>query len=481
MCIRDRYWFTGESTSETESTGTYAVDFPVGSYDNDKQGFCVANTSSSVYGKTISSVSFWLKRGSSTSGTAYIRVWSGTGNGNAGTQVHEFGSIALSALTTSFVKHTFSTGSHTLAVDDTVGVEYAGGSISTSPVLQGATTDVYDGVNTIRNRNPVGGTFSPVSSHDVKFAITETTPATWTQMPPILGLGLFCGGNINPPRSAQIDRITIATTGNSTTFGDLITARYNMGSVNSETRAVIGTGSGDSGVTTGLEYITTTTPSNAIAFGTTSASSSPRHYSAGVSNNTYGLFGGGYSGSNSNIIDYVTIATPSNAIDFGNLASARRYLSAVDNGTRGIWGGGTDVYTSRLVQYVTIGTSGTCTSAGDLLINGGRSTSTACHNDTRGVFMGGDSNASGSTGHLRTMDYLTMASLGTAGDFGDLSETRNYPASCHSDTRGVLGGGLNGSTIRNTMEYITIATTGNSVSFGDLQLYKYGMAGTQGS
>jgi hypothetical protein len=184
-----RYWRTPESTSETESTGTYAVDLPVGSYDNDKQGFCVANTSSVVYGKTISSVSFWLKRGSSTSGTAYIRVWSGTGNGNAGTQVHEFGSIALSALTTSFVKHTFSTGSHTLAVNDTVGVEYAGGSSSTSPVLQGATTDVYDGVNTIRNRNTVSGTFSPVSSHDVKFAITETTPAAWNPTPELAYTG----------------------------------------------------------------------------------------------------------------------------------------------------------------------------------------------------------------------------------------------------------------------------------------------------
>ncbi len=161
------------TTTETiTATGTYAVDFPVGSYDNDKQGFYVANTSSAVYGKTINSVSFWLKRGSSTTGTAYVRVWSDSGSGNTGTQAHEFGSIALSALTTSYVKHTFSTGSHTLAVNDTVGVEFSGGSSLTSPVLQGATTDVYDGVNTIRNRNTTGGTFSPVTTHDVKFEVT---------------------------------------------------------------------------------------------------------------------------------------------------------------------------------------------------------------------------------------------------------------------------------------------------------------------
>jgi len=168
------------TTTETiTATGTYTVDQSVGSYDNDKQGFFVATTSSVVYGKTINSVSFWLKKSGSPTGNAYIRVWSNSGLGNVGTQEHEFGSIDVSTLTTSYVKHTFSTGSWTLAVNDTVGVEWTGVSVSNTPVLQGVNTNVYDGTDTIRNRNTVGGTFSPASSGDIKFEVTvgQSKPA----------------------------------------------------------------------------------------------------------------------------------------------------------------------------------------------------------------------------------------------------------------------------------------------------------------
>lgn len=44
-----------------------------------------------------------------------------------------------------------------------------------------------------------------------------------------------------------------------------------------------------------------------------------------------GLFGGGSSSSELNIIDYVTISTPSNATDFGDLTVAR-YASASCSG-----------------------------------------------------------------------------------------------------------------------------------------------------
>ena len=203
-----RYWFDTEGA--TESTGTYAHAFPVGSYDNDKQGFYVANTSSAVYGKTINSVSFWLKRGTSTSGTAYVRVWSNSGSGNTGTQAHEFGSIALSDLTTSYVKHTFSTGSHTLAVNDTVGVQYSGGSSTTSPVVEGAAYDVYDGVNTIRNRFTTGGTFSPYTGHDIKF---EVTSPTWNINPK------YTGSSVSQVTSGGYNYIKLLDNGTLNTYG----------------------------------------------------------------------------------------------------------------------------------------------------------------------------------------------------------------------------------------------------------------------
>ena len=51
---------------------------------------------------------------------------------------------------------------------------------------------------------------------------------------------------------------------------------------------------------------------------------------------TRGLFGGGTTGSASNVIDYVTIASTGNATDFGDLTVARYRLSACSNAHGGL-------------------------------------------------------------------------------------------------------------------------------------------------
>ena len=387
----------------------------------------------------------------------------------------EFTSTTPATNTDYYIEFTKDGNDHTIRI--TTNSDYTGG--ETQSITYGGVENLrYFGCKARGDTQANGGNAQGTIKPDIGIwngvTSVDSSPATWTQMAPILGLGMFCGGNLNPPRSAAIDYITIATTGNSSTFGDLTYARYSMGSVNSETRAIIGSGSAVSGNSVGLDYITTASPSNATVFGDATVA---RNYAGGVSNNTRGCWGGGYSSSNSNVIDYVTIATTGDATDFGDLATARRYVSAVSSDTRGIWGGGTDVYPTRTIQYITIANTGTATSSGDLLVKN-QSSGTACESDTRGVFMGGDSYPSG---HIASMDYLTMASLASAGDFGDLSSTRNYPAACSSGTRGVIGGGIVGTAKTNIMEYITIATTGNATDFGDLQTLKYAYSGTQGS
>ena len=49
-----------------------------------------------------------------------------------------------------------------------------------------------------------------------------------------------------------------------------------------------------------------------------------------------GLFGGGYTGAYSNVIDFVTIATAGNATDFGDLTVARYYLAGLSNSHGGL-------------------------------------------------------------------------------------------------------------------------------------------------
>ena len=51
------------------------------------------------------------------------------------------------------------------------------------------------------------------------------------------------------------------------------------------------------------------------------------------------LFGGGYAGTYSNVIDRVDIVQINNAVDFGDLTEARSYVATCSSTTRGITAG----------------------------------------------------------------------------------------------------------------------------------------------
>ena len=64
-----------------------------------------------------------------------------------------------------------------------------------------------------------------------------------------------------------IQYITIASTGNASDFGDLISARKNLASVSSSTRAVFSFGASGATTTNALEYITIASTGNSASFG----------------------------------------------------------------------------------------------------------------------------------------------------------------------------------------------------------------------
>ena len=86
----------------------------------------------------------------------------------------------------------------------------------------------------------------------------------------------------------------------------------------------------------------------------------------------------------------------------------------------------------------------------------------------RGIFGGGY----GSSPHptMNTMDYVTIATLGNASDFGDLSVARSSKPGGSSATRGCFIAGRFTPTADsyNVIDYITISSTGNAFDFGDL-------------
>ena len=240
-----------------------------------------------------------------------------------------------------------------------------------------------------------------------------------------------------------------------------------------------------------------------------------------ASNATRGIFGGGLLASptaSSNIIDSVTIQSLGNAVDFGDMTFKSEGVRAVNDGvraisafgfdradwsykldfqvttiassgtatqdtgfdpienqsfcghcgnhTRGIFGGGSAPTQVNTITHLTIQTLGSNADFGDLTTIGGEG-NTMASNSIRGINFSGSSD---SQGHSNIIDYITLATLGNAIDFGDSSVANRIHTASSSPTRVVKAGGFNpsSSTETNLMEYVQIMTTGNVQDFGDL-------------
>ena len=88
----------------------------------------------------------------------------------------------------------------------------------------------------------------------------------------------------------------------------------------------------------------------------------------------------------------------------------------------------------------------------------------SCASETRAINTGTGS-------YNNTIDYITMASQSNGIDFGDLSTAnRAYLGALASSTRGVFGGGFQHPSPSSSVDvdYIEIATIGNALDFGNL-------------
>ncbi len=83
----------------------------------------------------------------------------------------------------------------------------------------------------------------------------------------------------------------------------------------------------------------------------------------------------------------------------------------------------------------------------------------------------------GTTGSITdVIDYITIATLGNALDFGNLTTAKGNSSAVASSTRAVQGGGNTPSYVT-TMDFVQIATTGNAQDFGDLSTAHSEMGG----
>ena len=127
------------------------------------------------------------------------------------------------------------------------------------------------------------------------------------------------------------------TQGEATFFGDLTQARYEFAGSCSQTRGVFAGGqlpdSPYPSVST-MDFVTMASAGNATDFGNLV---SAQKSLAGTSDNTRGVFAGGYiSPATVNVMNFITIATAGNALDFGDLSTARRDLAGFSDSHGGL-------------------------------------------------------------------------------------------------------------------------------------------------
>ena len=132
--------------------------------------------------------------------------------------------------------------------------------------------------------------------------------------------GVIGGGDDDSSQSNVMDYITIASTGDATDFGDLsqTDAVYGMAALSNSTRGVYGGGRDVSpnAATNIMQYVTIASTGNSTDFGDLTTA---REMGGGAANATRGIFIGGRTPSIINTTDFITIASTGNATDFGDM------------------------------------------------------------------------------------------------------------------------------------------------------------------
>ena len=192
-----------------------------------------------------------------------------------------------------------------------------------------------------------------------------------------------------------------------------------------------------------------------------------------------GILAGGHVPSEVSTIDFFNVQSTGNSLTFGNLTDTFGYVSSYASHTRAVHSVNYNApAVLNTLEFITIATQGNAVDFGDRTVvvyeNG------ALSNETRGLVGGGyDGSGSGTPNNTETIDFNTIASLGNSTDFGDLTLGRRGLCGLASPTRGVFAAGYqqpDTSTKTNVIDFVTIASAGNASNFGDLVTARWGVS-----
>ena len=297
------------------------------------------------------------------------------------------------------------------------------------------------------------------------------------------GRVIFSGGG-TPTIVNTIDTIEIATLGNAVDFGDLPRVTVDTGSFASATRGFTA-GGYDPGYLSAIDFVVFSSGGGGNEFGNLDTGTWGINC---LASSTRGIMGGGRANpSNGGIALYnggyldrmVFVETSSDGQDasrFGDLIAPQDKgltigqtinltMATFASPTRGVFcGGGTP--RQKFIQFITIATKGDSQDFGNLTEKTSRASGLS--NSTRGIIAGGFHDGSPASVRVNVIEFVTIATLGDATDFGDLTNARYQPGEGASATRGVVAGGVGTPTFTNIIDFITISTAGNATDFGDL-------------
>ena len=223
-----------------------------------------------------------------------------------------------------------------------------------------------------------------------------------------------------------------------------------------------------------IEYANLDTTGNFADFGdlTQARAATP---GSGASRTRAFWAGGQHASTYYDNIDYVTISSTGDAIDFGNLDTAKRCPMAASNDTRGVILAGTKSgQVQNVNQYITIATTGNAVQFSEAVTTCNTANGSCMASPTRGVFAGGYGQP---TATQIDCNYITFMTLGKQADFGDSLATKYGNRAGSNAIRGVSGGGVTSPAKIDVIEYYTLATLGNATDFGNLSAGRaYGCA-----
>jgi len=245
------------------------------------------------------------------------------------------------------------------------------------------------------------------------------------------GRSVFANGEVSSGNNytSNMEYVNPSTTGNGVSFGSNDTGKAFVGAVADLTRGVIGGGayySGSWNFRERMDYVTINTTSNSTSFGNLGWAWAVAG-SASSGNNTYGCWSGGVRTSDTQYVGYferITIQTTGSASSFGSFSNsyARAYSAGFSDASYSFTAGGINGSTPTYIDHVdkhSITTGGTGTNVASLSAE--KYSLSATNNPTHGVIGGGYASQM-----YNNIENVNMSTDAISNNFGSLSAGGRY-------------------------------------------------------